>query len=74
MQLGLDYALIKRQGVDTEKVEMSRALTIALEDVEATFANWLAGKSVFSDCHPNIGRAPSNREMAEIAAAHCGVV
>ncbi|MGO9132437.1 MAG: hypothetical protein ACLP8A_00095 [Methylovirgula sp.] len=68
MQLGIDYALIKRKGLNTEKVEMNRALTIALQNFEAAFSSWIEAKDVFPDCHPNMGNAPSNREMAEIAA------
>jgi Fe-S-cluster containining protein len=74
MQLGIDYALIKRKHVSTEKVEMSRALFIALENYEAAFLSWINGEDAFPNCHVDMGNGRSNQDLAEIAAAHCGIV
>jgi hypothetical protein len=73
MQLGIDYALIRHLRVSTEKVEMSRALLIALETYEAAFADWQAGKDAFPDCHVDSGKAPSNADLAELAAQRSGI-
>ena len=73
MQLGIDYALIKQRHVSTEKVEMSRALLIALENFESAFQSWIDGEDPFPDCHPDKGNGPSNHDLAELAAAQCGV-
>ncbi len=74
MQLGIDYALIQQRRVSTEKVEMSRALSIALENFEAALQNWIDGKDAFPDCRAEAGGGPSNQDLAEMAAAQCGVV
>lgn len=73
MQLGIDYALIKLRGLSTEKVELSRALLIALADFELAFQTWIDGKEAFPDCHVETGSGPSNRDLAESAASQCGV-
>jgi len=73
-QMGIDYALIKLKHLSTEKVEMSRALSIALNGFGAAFLNWINGREAFPNCHADTGSAPSNRDLAEMAAAHCGVV
>jgi Fe-S-cluster containining protein len=73
MQLGIDYALIKLRGLSTEKVELSRALSIALENFEPAFQTWIDGKEAFPDCHVETGSGPSNHDLAESAAAQCGV-
>ncbi len=74
MQLGIDYALIRHGGLLTEKVELSRALLIALEDFESAFQTWSDGKEAFPDCHVGMGSGLSNHDLAERAAAQCGVV
>lgn len=73
MQLGIDYALMTRRRVSTEKVEMSRALLIALENFEAALAAWRGGKEAFPDCHPAQGSGPSNAGLAEMAAQRFSV-
>ncbi|WP_020173298.1 YkgJ family cysteine cluster protein [Methyloferula stellata] len=73
MQLGIDYALIKLKGLSTEKVELSRALLIALADFEPAFQTWIDGREAFPDCHVETGSGPSNSDLAESAAAQCGV-
>lgn len=72
MQLGIDYALIAKR-FSTEKVELARALLIALNDFDKVFSGWLMGKDVFPDCQPD-RQGPSNRELAENAARQCGLV
>jgi hypothetical protein len=73
MQLGIDYALIQLKGISTEKVELSRALSIVLENFDAAFQSWIDGKDPFHDCHADMGRGPSNRDLAARAAQHCGI-
>ncbi len=72
MQLGIDHAFIKQKHVSTEKVEMSRALSIALETFDIAFQNWLDGEDAFPNCHPEQGNAPSNADLVEMAAARLG--
>jgi Fe-S-cluster containining protein len=74
LQLGIDYALIQCKHLSTEKVEMSRALLIALENFEETFSHWIKGQDPFPDCAIDMGNGLTNRDMAETAAAYCGVV
>lgn len=73
MQLGIDYALIRLRGLSTEKVELSRALSIALDHFESAFQTWIDGKEAFPDCHVDTGGGPSNHDLAERAAAQCGI-
>jgi len=73
MQLGIDYALIKLKGVSTEKVELSRALSLALESFDYAFQSWADGKEPFPGCHAQMGSGPSNQNIAETAAKHCGI-
>jgi len=71
IQLGIDYALIKHKNLSTEKIELSRALLIALESFDASLADWLDGREAFPNCHA--GTALSNRDLAERAAARSGM-
>jgi Fe-S-cluster containining protein len=73
MQLGIDYALIKLKNMSTEKVEMSRALSIALDHYDAAFQNWIDGTEPFPDCTADMGSGPSSRALAERAAAQSGL-
>lgn len=72
-QLGIDHALHKRLGLNTEKVELSRALHIALTDFEKTAMEWVQGGDPFTDCHVTREGYPSNREMTEMTAKRFGV-
>jgi Fe-S-cluster containining protein len=74
MQLGIDYALITRRNFSTERVELSRALLIALSDFEAALTSWIAGQDPFPGSQIKRPGFPSNREMAETAAKRFGVV
>jgi Fe-S-cluster containining protein len=73
MQLGIDYALIEQRHLSTEKVEMSRALLIALENYEAAFAIWMGGEDAFPNCHPERGSGPSNHDLTQMAAVQSGL-
>ncbi len=73
IQLGIDYALIKHKNLSTEKVEMSRALLIALDAFDASLATWLEGREAFPNCHVEAKGARSNRDLAERAAARSGI-
>jgi len=72
MQLGIDYALIVTN-LSTEKVELARALLLALDAFDETLSGWLKGKDVFPGCR-SAGTGPSNRAMAENAAQQCGLL
>lgn len=74
MQLGIDYALIKQSQLSTEKVELSRALLIALEGFETAFKTWSDGEDAFPGCHIETGRGPSNQELAQRAAVQSGLL
>jgi Fe-S-cluster containining protein len=74
MQLGIDYALIKLGRLPTEKIELSRALSLALDNFDATFQSWIDGQDAFPDCHIDLGNGPSNHDLAEMAAAQCGLL
>jgi len=72
MQLGIDYALITKR-LSTEKVELARALHIALAHFDEALSGWLKGEDVFPDCQPT-GQGLNNRTLAENAARQCGLM
>ncbi len=68
MQMGIDYALITRRNLSTERAELSRALLIALADFDGALASWLRGEEPFPGTHVGAPGAPSSNEKT-IAAA-----
>jgi Fe-S-cluster containining protein len=68
MQMGIDYALITRRNLSTERAELSRALLIALADFDGALANWLRGEDPFPGTHLGPPGAPSSNDKT-IAAA-----
>ena len=68
MQMGIDYALITRRNLSTERAELSRALLIALADFDGVLASWLRGEDPFPGTHVGAPGAPSSNEKT-IAAA-----
>jgi hypothetical protein len=73
MQLGIDYALITRRNLGTERVELGGALSIALSDFDGAITAWANGGDPFLACVVRRPGHPSNREMAEMAAKRFGV-
>jgi Fe-S-cluster containining protein len=73
MQMGIDYALITRRNLSTERAELSRALLIALRDYDGALASWLQGKDPFPGTHVEAGGAPSSREKTIAAARRLGL-
>jgi len=73
MQMGIDYALIKRHNLPTEGAELSRALMIALGDYEGALANWLQGRDPFPGTHIGAPGSPSSSERATAAAKRLGI-
>jgi Fe-S-cluster containining protein len=72
MQMGIDYALISRRNLSTERVEFSRAVLVALRDPQALSA-WLEGKDPFPDAHVRSPGQPSAPELATAAARRFGI-
>jgi Fe-S-cluster containining protein len=73
MQLGIDYALIKRRNLSTEGAELSRALLIALRDYEGALTIWLAGEDPFPGTHLDVPGAQSSDQRAIAAARRLGI-
>lgn len=73
MQLGIDYALINRRGLGTQRVELGGALLIAINDFDGAVMAWAGGESPFSAYEIRRAGDPSNREIAETAAKRFGV-
>jgi Fe-S-cluster containining protein len=73
MQMGIDYALISRRNLPTERAELSRALLVALADYEGTLTSWLEGKDPFPGTHVGAPGAPSSTERAIAAARRLGI-
>jgi hypothetical protein len=71
LQLAIDFALVSRANLFIERVELSRALLIALTDFDAVLARWGNGENPFPDCQP--AQSISSRDMAETAAKRFGV-
>lgn len=66
MQLGIDYALITRLHLNTDPVELSRAVLIALEDFDGSLTTWGNGGDPFPNCKV---RPPGSMSLQEMAAA-----
>jgi len=73
MQLGIDYALVTRRNLSTERAELSRALLIALGDYDGTVMSWRQGKDPFPGTHIGAPGAPSSAETATAAARRLGI-
>jgi hypothetical protein len=73
MQMGIDYALISRRNLSTERAELSRALLIALGDYEGALTSWLQGKDPFPGTHVGAPGAPSSNERAIATARRLGI-
>jgi hypothetical protein len=73
MQLGIDHALMTRRNLQVERVELSRAVLIALGDLEGTLQDWLEGRDPFADTHVRAPGEPSARASAEAAAKRFGM-
>lgn len=73
VQMGIDYALIKCRNLSTEKVELSRALLIALNGFDAAVTIWVHGHNPFPDCIAKRPGYPSNRNICIAAAKRFGV-
>jgi hypothetical protein len=71
--MGIDYALISRRNLSTERAELSRALLIALGDYDGALASWLEGKDPFPGTHVGVPGAPSGNERAIAAARRLGI-
>ena len=67
MQLGIDYAVISRCNLTTERVELSRAVLVALNDFDGALETWRKGGNPFADGEVRPPGYPSNREIAETA-------
>jgi Fe-S-cluster containining protein len=73
MQMGIDYALITRRHLSTERAELSRALLIALADFDGTLKRWLHGNDPFPGTHVEPPGAPSSKDKAIAAARRLGL-
>jgi Fe-S-cluster containining protein len=73
MQMGIDYALITRRNLSTERAELSRALLIALRDYDGALASWLQGQDPFPGTHVEARGAPSSQEKTIAAARRLGL-
>jgi hypothetical protein len=73
MQMGIDYALITRRNLSTERAELSRALLIALGDFDGALARWLQGDDPFPGTHVGASGAPSSNEKTIAAARRLGL-
>jgi Fe-S-cluster containining protein len=73
LQMGIDYALISRRSLSTERAELSRALLIALADYEGTLASWLEGADPFPGTHVGGPGVPSSNERTVAAARRLGI-
>jgi hypothetical protein len=73
MQMGIDHALSTRRKLSTEGAELSRALLIALRDLEASLTSWREGKDPFPGTHLGAPGAPSSTERARAAAKRLGL-
>jgi Fe-S-cluster containining protein len=73
MQMGIDYALITRRNLSTERAELSRALLIALGDFDGTLTSWLQGNDPFPGTHVGAPGAPSSNERTIAAARRLGL-
>jgi Fe-S-cluster containining protein len=71
IQMGIDYALISRRNLSTERAELSRALLIALHDYQGALAKWLDGGDPFAAARA--GMASPNAEMTIGAARRLGL-
>ena len=59
IQMGIDHVLAQAWGVSTEKVELAKALHIALADPQQVTADWLAGKDPLKDAEVPIAPTPN---------------
>lgn len=73
VQMGIDYALIKCRNLSTEKVELSRALLIALNGFDQAVTTWASGHDPFPDCVAKRSGYPSNRDICTAAARRFGL-
>lgn len=63
MQLGIDAVLTKVSKLNTEQVELSGALLMALEDFDNLLDDWLGGGNPFSQWQLRRGPYPTNAEL-----------
>jgi len=61
IQVGIDHVLAQAWGVSTEKVELAKALHIALADPQQVTADWLAGKDPLKDAKVANAPAPNSQ-------------
>jgi Fe-S-cluster containining protein len=73
MQMGIDYALISRHNLSTERAELSRALLIALADYEGALTRWVQGQDPFPGTHVGAPGAPTSNERTIAAARRLGL-
>jgi len=73
MQMGIDYALISRRKLSTEKAELSRALLVALDNYPEALAGWLSGGDPFAGARFVSPRAPANAESVIAAGRRLGL-
>ena len=73
VQLAIDHATATRTGRSTERVELSRALHIALGDFEGALARWSRGEALFPAAEVRPPGFPPNRDLAQAAAKRFGV-
>lgn len=73
MQLGIDYAVTSRCDLSTERVELSHALAIALDEFDGALARWSKGEAPFPGGEIRPPGFPSNRELSHSAAKRFGI-
>ena len=73
MQLGIDYAMLKRANLFIEPVELSGALLIAINDFDQALTVWANGGNPFSGRDVRRPGDPPQREMVEMAARRFGI-
>ena len=66
LQTGLDHVLIAEWGVNTDKVELAKALNIALADPAGTAAAWLAGQDPFRAAEPAHSPGPNRERVRKV--------
>jgi Fe-S-cluster containining protein len=73
MQMGIDYALISRLNLSTERAELSRALLISLADYEGALTRWLQGQDPFPGTHFGAPGVPTSNERTIAVARRLGL-
>lgn len=68
VQLAIDYAVTTRTSRSVERVELSRALKAALDDLDGALARWAAGADPFPEAAVRPAGHPPNRELVRAAA------